>query len=322
MRADENAALPELVSLSVQSQWEVHEKFGGVVPELASRAHLKNIIPCLEKVLIEGGVTLDQIDFFAATKQPGLIGCLLVGHTAAKTLSMLYDKPLISCHHIESHLMSIYLDRMPIFPFLSLVVSGGHTSLYRVDDFDCYELIGQAIDDAVGEAFDKGAKLLGLKQPGGPQIDKLAQKGNPKKYPFGKVQTQGLKFSFSGLKSELVRLKQKHGHEWQVEDIAASYQRALLDHLFQKIKLAMSETNIRRLALVGGVAANSELRANAESLICSGELIEVYAPPLQFCTDNAAMVGVHAYRRYLARDFSGLDADVVATSRTLLKKAS
>jgi N6-L-threonylcarbamoyladenine synthase len=311
LRAKSGASLPDLVSMGVQSQWEVHEKYGGVVPELASRAHLKNLIPCMEKVLKESGLRLSEIDCFAATHQPGLIGCLLIGHTAAKTLSMLYSRPFVSCHHIEAHLMSIYLEHSPGFPFLALVVSGGHTSLYVVRGLDDFELIGLAIDDAAGEAFDKGAKLLGLPLPGGPELDKLSVGGDPKRYKFGKVRTPEFSFSFSGIKSELVRLKEREGQALHLKDMAASYQAAILDHLFEKLQAAMALYQTQRVAFVGGVASNSELRRRAPE--------NSLFPSLRFCTDNAAMVGVLAYRKYLKRDFSDLASDVISTSRPKMR---
>lgn len=315
LSADKGAVLPRLESMAIQSQWDVHERYGGVVPELASRAHLQNLIPCIEKVLSESGTRLSEIDVFTATNQPGLIGCLLIGHTAAKTLSLLYEKPLISCHHIESHLMSVYLDCSPEFPYLSLVVSGGHTSLYLVKSWDEFEVLGYAIDDAAGEAFDKGAKLLGQPLPGGPHIDQLAREGNPREYKFGKVRTLGLTFSFSGIKSELVRIHQRAGGVLKIKDAAASYQSALLDHIFEKLEIAVEETKVRRIAFVGGVAANSELRRRADLWVSNGRLESVYFPSQKFCTDNAAMVGLLAYRKYLRAEVSALDADVIATSR-------
>jgi N6-L-threonylcarbamoyladenine synthase len=314
LRAETGQEIPELVSLSVQSQWDVHEKYGGVVPELASRAHLQNLVPCLEKVLAESKITLAEIDAFMATEKPGLIGCLLIGHTAAKTLSLLYKKPFISCHHIEAHLMSIYLESHPKPPFLSLVVSGGHTSLYLVRSLDDFELLGLAIDDAAGEAFDKGAKLLGLPLPGGPEIDRLAAGGDAKRYKFGKVRTPEFQFSFSGIKSELVRLRDREGGAWNARDVAASYQSAILDHLFEKMEIAQNKYAIARWAFVGGVACNSELRKRAPK--------ESIFPSLRFCTDNAAMIGVLGYRKFLKGEYADLTSDVSSTSRPKMRKSA
>ncbi len=315
LRADGQMSVPRLVAMAVQSQEDVHERFGGVVPELASRSHLKNLLPCLAKVLHEAGVDLSEVDYFAATARPGLIGCLLIGHTAAKTLSMLFQKPLLSCHHIEGHLMSAFLDSAPDFPFLAAVVSGGHTSLYRVNSHDSYEVLGVALDDALGEAFDKGAKLLGLPFPGGPYLDQLAQSGNPKAYTLGHVKVEGVAFSFSGLKSEFKRLVDREKNQLHKADAAASYQKALLDHLLDKVDLAMKTSGLRRLVVVGGVARNSELRARLGVWQSSGKIQSWSAPRPELCTDNAAMIGVLAYRKILKGDFSNLLADVGATAR-------
>jgi N6-L-threonylcarbamoyladenine synthase len=322
LRASAGAPFPKILSLAVQSQWDVHEKFGGVVPDLASRAHLRNLLPCLEKVLKEANVSFDQIDVFAATQQPGLIGCLLIGHSAAKSLSFIFKKPLISCHHIEGHLMSIYLEHAPAYPFLSAVVSGGHTSLYLVKNFDEFERLGVTLDDAAGEAFDKGAKVLGLPFPGGPEIDRLSLQGVSSRYRFGKVNTKNFDFSFSGHKSELVRLVQREGAALNKADAAASYQRALLDHLLDKIEIALKKFSIKDLAIVGGVARNSELRKRLSNLQTEGHLNHWYAPSSEFCTDNAAMIGVVAYRKFLKSEFSNFSEDVQSTSRPSAKKKS
>ncbi len=315
MRSNGEGAVPRLVSMAVQSQEEVHQRFGGVVPELASRSHLKNLLPCLTKVLSEAKIELSQVDYFAATARPGLIGCLLIGHTAAKTLSMLFQKPLLSCHHIEGHLMSAFLDSSPDFPFLAAVVSGGHTSLYRVDSYDSFEVLGVALDDALGEAFDKGAKLIGLPFPGGPHLDELARSGDPKAYTLGHVKVEGVAFSFSGLKSDFKRLVDREKDKLHKANAAASYQRALLDHLLDKIDLALKTSGLKRLVVVGGVARNSELRLRLSDWEKSGRIERWCAPRPELCTDNAAMIGVLAYRKILKGDFSSLLADVGATAR-------
>jgi len=315
LRAREGDDLPKLLSLSVQSQEVVHQRYGGVVPELASRAHLQNLLPCLSKALQEASLSLTDVDYFAATARPGLIGCLLIGHTAAKTLSMLFDKPLLSCHHIEGHLMSVFLDKHPAFPFLAAVVSGGHTSLYRVDSYDQFQVLGVALDDALGEAFDKGAKLLGLPFPGGPQLDQLASQGNSEAYELGSVKVDGIAFSFSGLKSEFKRLVDRKKDDLNRADAAASYQKALLDHLLEKIALALKSSALSRLVIVGGVARNSELRNRLAQLKNSGVIQDWTAPRPDLCTDNAAMIGVLAYRKIIQGDFASLQSDVGATSR-------
>lgn len=316
LRARAGDAVPEVLSLAVQSQFEVHERFGGVVPELASRAHLKNLFPCLKKVMAEGGLSnLNEIDCFVGTQEPGLTGCLLIGHTAAKTLSFIYEKPFVGCNHIEGHLMSIHLDHQLAFPYLAVVVSGGHTSLFVVRDWNDHQSLGVTLDDAAGEAFDKGAKLLGLEFPGGPEIDRLAKQGDAARYKFGKVHTKNLDFSFSGIKSELVRLKQREGENLSVPDAAASYQSAILNHLVDKLVMAMKETQISRVVIVGGVARNSELRRRLEDCKLTGVLTEWYSPRPEYCTDNAAMIGVLGYRKFLDKNFSPLTADVKSTVR-------
>lgn len=315
VRARPTDQIPELLAWSVQSQFDVHSKFGGVVPELASRSHLMNLLPCLEKVLSESKCPLSEIDAFAATHRPGLIGCLLIGHTAAKTLSFLFQKPLLSCHHIESHLMSVALDGDPKFPFLAAVVSGGHTSLFILESWDEIREVGVTLDDALGEAFDKGAKLLGFGFQGGAAIDAAAKNGREDRIPFGKVNVPEFNFSFSGLKSELQRAVQRKPDGVSPEDFAASFQRALLDHLFQKMQRALESFQLKRIAIVGGVARNSLLRQRLENWKERGVIEDWYAPRPELCTDNAAMVGVKAFRKWKRNEVSTLADDVHSTSR-------
>lgn len=302
---------PRLRSFAVQSQDELHEKYGGIVPELASRAHLANLLPCLKKVLGESEADLEAIDVFAATARPGLIGSLLVGHSAAKALAFIYDRPFISVNHLEGHIYSVLLERNLEFPFLSLIVSGGHTSLYRVDSMQSYECIGMTLDDAAGEAFDKAAKLLGLGFPGGAELEKLASGGDPSRYKLSKVKAPGLHFSFSGLKSDFSRLVQREGSNLSASDAAASYQSALLEHLESQVKKALAQTQLARLCIVGGVARNQALRARLARL----ELEEVIAPSPAFCTDNAAMIGLVAMEKYRRGEIDDLAADVGSTQR-------
>lgn len=304
-----------ILGLSTQSQNEVHEKFGGIVPELASRAHLQNLLPCLQKALTEARVDLSSIDIIAATSQPGLIGSLLVGHSAAKTLSFVLGKAFISVNHLEGHIYSVFLEERPKFPFLSLVVSGGHTSLYKVNSFHFYEILGQSLDDAAGEAFDKGAKLLGLGFPGGAELESLASSGDPSFYSFGKVQVPGFHFSFSGLKSEFYRLVQKEKGSLRRADAAASYQRAILSHIEVQLRKALAATQIPRLCIVGGVARNKKLRELIGNLKEEGVLKDFFAPSPFLCTDNAAMIGFVAYQRSRIGEFSSLDSDVASTVR-------
>lgn len=306
---------PEILAMAVQSQDEVHKRYGGIVPELASRAHLSNLLPCLTKVLEESKLKLEDVDLFAATGQPGLVGSLLVGHTAAKTLSFLNQKAFISVNHLEGHIYSIFLEQEPRFPFLSLVVSGGHTSLFRVDSFQSYENIGLTLDDAAGEAFDKAAKLLGLGFPGGAALEKLAREGDPSRYPFPKVQVPSLHFSFSGLKSEFFRLVTKEKERLSAADAAAAYQEAILEHIQTQIQKAILQTGVRRLCIVGGVARNQKLRNLLSDLQRAKVLDEFYAPSPILCTDNAAMIGYVAWQRYSAGGRDNLEADVASTGR-------
>ena len=320
LRTSSEWVKPELLSFSVQSQFDVHEKYGGVVPELASRAHIRNLLPCVNKVLSESGLSMEDVDLFAATNEPGLIGCLLIGHTAAKALSFLYEKPFISCHHIEGHLLSAHIENEIKFPYLALVVSGGHSSLYVVTDWDEFECIGLALDDAAGEAFDKGAKLLELGFPGGPALDKLAQSGDSSTYPFGAVKVSGFNFSFSGLKSELARLVTKEGKNIERASAAASYQKAIVDHLIAKTVKALNTYSLDRLVIVGGVACNSELRKRLQVMKEMSEIKDWVAPSPKFCTDNAAMIGMVAHRKYLSGQFSDLLSDVQSTFRPPIKE--
>lgn len=307
--------VPRVMSCAVQSQDDVHRKYGGIVPELASRAHLQSILPCIRKVLHESGLGIGDFDAYAATARPGLIGSLLVGHTAAKTLALIHQKPLISCHHLEGHLLSVFLNNAPAFPFLSLIVSGGHTSLYRVEDFDRFELLGQTLDDAVGEAFDKAAILLGLGFPGGPALEQLAKTGDANRYRFPEVQVPELNFSFSGLKSEFARMVQREGNHLDKAAAAAGYQQALVKHLKSQLTKALKQEGLNRVAIVGGVARNQYLRECLAELKVIGILEEVFCPPLLYCTDNAAMIGIQAFRKYLRKEFSALESDVGVTQR-------
>lgn len=315
LKGSEGLEVPQLISLSVQSQDEVHARYGGVVPELASRAHLYNLIPCVKKVLQEAGVSMDAIDIFAATSRPGLVGSLLVGHTAAKTLALVYNKPFISCDHLEGHLTSPWLEHRIQLPSLALIVSGGHTSLYRMKSMDEFECLGQTLDDAIGEAFDKGAQLLGLGFPGGAHLERLAQTGDHRAYHFGTVRVSNLNFSFSGLKSELARHVKREAEKLQKENLAASYQYALLKHLLEKVRTALETYQAKSLVLVGGVARNQKLRDEMSKLVQRGLTKEWFAPSPHYCTDNAAMIGLRAFRRWKRSEISDLGDDVRSTSR-------
>ncbi|RMD46602.1 MAG: tRNA (adenosine(37)-N6)-threonylcarbamoyltransferase complex transferase subunit TsaD, partial [Aquificota bacterium] len=288
-----------ILSNVVSSQVELHEEWGGVYPDLAAREHTKNIIPVLDKALKDADVKLEDIDGIAVTVAPGLIVSLVIGISAAKSLSWSLEKPLIPVHHIEAHIFAIFLTKNVDFPFLALVVSGGHTELYIVKGFENYIYLGGTLDDAVGEAYDKVARMLGLGYPGGPIIDRLAKEGEETlKLPRPMIKEKGknrFNFSFSGLKSAVLREVEKG--IYKKEDIARSFQEAATDVLVAKTIDAANEFNIKNVVVAGGVSANSALR---EKLLKEGEKnnLNVYFPPLYLCTDNAAMVAFTGYKRY------------------------
>ena len=290
----------------------VHEKYGGVVPELASRAHLQNIVPVVDTALKNANVELSAVDAFAFTQAPGLIGALLVGAQFAKSLSLAFDKPLITVHHMQAHVLANLIpDNKPGFPFLCLTVSGGHTQIVLCEDFLQMKVIGQTLDDAAGEAFDKSAKLLGLPYPGGPLIDKYAQQGNPNKFKFPEPQIPELDFSFSGLKTAIlyfIQEKKKKNENFineNLNDICASVQQRIISILLNKLKKAAEQTGIKNICIAGGVSANSGLRRSFEELgIQLGW--KTFIPPFEYCTDNAAMIAITAYYKYLAGEFADL----------------
>ena len=275
----------EIRSNVVSSQADLHARFGGVVPEVASRRHLELVVPVVREALAEaGGATLDDVDTIAVTQGPGLVGALLVGLSAAKALAWARGLPLVPVDHLRGHVASLYLDPEPLEPpFLCLLASGGHTMLVDVPEAGAFRPIGTTLDDAAGEAFDKGARLLGLGYPGGAEIDRLAREGDPSAFAFPVARVPGLDFSFSGVKTALLYAVRDLGGEAEKRraDLAASYQRALVQALVQRTLEAAEQTGAERIAVVGGVAANSELRA---------ALPEAKAPPLALCTDNAAMI--------------------------------
>ncbi len=290
----------------------VHEKYGGVVPELASRAHLQNIVPVVDTALKNANVELSAVDAFAFTQAPGLIGALLVGAQFAKSLSLAFDKPLITVHHMQAHVLANLIpDNKPGFPFLCLTVSGGHTQIVLCEDFLQMKVIGQTLDDAAGEAFDKSAKLLGLPYPGGPLIDKYAQQGNPNKFKFPEPQIPELDFSFSGLKTAIlyfIQEKKKKNENFineNLNDICASVQQRIISILLNKLKKAAEQTGIKNICIAGGVSANSGLRRSFEEL---GKQLDwkTFIPPFEYCTDNAAMIAITAYYKYLAGEFADL----------------
>ena len=290
----------------------VHEKYGGVVPELASRAHLQNIVPVVDTALKNANVELSAVDAFAFTQAPGLIGALLVGAQFAKSLSLAFDKPLITVHHMQAHVLANLIpDNKPGFPFLCLTVSGGHTQIVLCEDFLQMKVIGQTLDDAAGEAFDKSAKLLGLPYPGGPLIDKYAQQGNPNKFKFPEPQIPELNFSFSGLKTAIlyfIQEKKKKNENFineNLNDICASVQQRIISILLNKLKKSAEQTGIKNICIAGGVSANSGLRSSFEELGIQLDW-KTFIPPFEYCTDNAAMIAITAYYKYLAGEFADL----------------
>ncbi|MGZ3536527.1 MAG: tRNA (adenosine(37)-N6)-threonylcarbamoyltransferase complex transferase subunit TsaD [Thermodesulfobacteriota bacterium] len=297
-----------ILSNIVSSQVPIHQKYGGVVPELASRKHIESIVPIVIAAMERAGVTLKEIDGIAVTQGPGLVGSLLVGLSFAKSVAFALGLPFIGVNHIEAHLSAIFLEeRPPRFPFIGLVVSGGHTSLYRMDGFGACKRLGQTRDDAAGEAFDKVAKLLALGYPGGPIIDELSRTGNPKaiRFPRPVLSKNSLDFSFSGLKTAVVNYVKANppsptGYpDSLVRDIVSSFQEAVVEVLVKKTVQAAQDQKLKRIVLSGGVAANQRLRQRMKEESFERKL-KVYLPSPPFCTDNAAMVGVVGYE-YLKR---------------------
>ena len=301
----------------------IHQQYGGVVPELASRAHQQNIVPVVDAALKKAGITKCQLSAIAFTQGPGLMGSLLVGSSFAKSMSFALNIPLIAVNHMQAHILAHFIDEetmtKPEFPFLALTISGGHTQIVQVNDYFDMKVIGQTTDDAVGEAFDKTAKILGLPYPGGPLVDKHAKDGNPKAYTFTKPRIDGLDFSFSGLKTAILYFIQKQVKEnpnfisENIADICASVQYTIVTILMDKLKLAVAQTGINRIAIGGGVSANSGIRA---ALLSSEKDFgwTAYIPKFEYTTDNAAMIGIVGYHKYLLNNFE--DASVVSKSRT------
>jgi len=300
----------------------IHEEFGGVVPELASRAHQQNIVPVVDMALKKAGITKNQLSGIAFTQGPGLMGSLLVGSSFAKSLSMALEIPLIAVNHMQAHILAHFIDEegfdKPTFPFLALTISGGHTQIVKVSGFFDMEVIGETTDDAVGEAFDKTAKILGLPYPGGPLIDQFAKEGNPKAFPFTKPKVEGLNFSFSGLKTQILYFVQKNVAanpnfiEENKTDICASVQNIIIKILMDKLKLAVEETGINQIAIGGGVSANSGIRQTLKEAE-SKYGWKTYIPKFEYTTDNAAMIGIVGYQKYLHNQFE--NAAVVSKAR-------
>ncbi|MFC7772776.1 tRNA (adenosine(37)-N6)-threonylcarbamoyltransferase complex transferase subunit TsaD [Flavobacterium sp. GCM10027622] len=307
---------------NVVARQEIHEEFGGVVPELASRAHQQNIVPVIDVAIKKAGITKEQLSAIAFTQGPGLMGSLLVGGSFAKSMAMALTIPLIAVNHMHAHILAHFIDEegydKPNFPFLALTISGGHTQIVKVNSFFDMEIIGETTDDAVGEAFDKSAKILGLPYPGGPLIDKFAKEGNPKAYQFTKPKVDGLNFSFSGLKTQILYFIQKNVKEnpdfieENKADICASIQNIIIQILMDKIKMAVEQTGIKEIAIGGGVSANSGIR---ETLKATEQRYgwKTFIPKFEYTTDNAAMIGIVGYHKFLEQHFS--DASTVSKAR-------
>lgn len=322
------AVVRDRIALSnVIASQKVHEEFGGVVPELASRAHQQNIIPVIHKALKEANVHKSELDAIAFTRGPGLLGSLLVGTGFAKGFARAINIPLIDINHLQAHVLAHFIKqnpedtKHPNFPFLCLLVSGGNSQIILVKNHLDMEIVGQTIDDAAGEAFDKGAKVMGLPYPGGPLVDKLAKEGNAEAYAFNKPRIQGYDYSFSGLKTSFLyflRDQIKTNPDFIEEnkaDLCASLQKTIIDILMAKLKKASRDLNIKEIAVAGGVSANSGLR---ETLAKAADKFgwNLFIPPLNYTTDNAAMIGITGHFKFLQKDFAGFDA--IPFSRTTI----
>jgi N6-L-threonylcarbamoyladenine synthase len=313
--------LPRVLSNVVSSQFEVHAQFGGIVPELASRCHIEAIWPVVNQALAEADVSLEDIDLIAATQGPGLVGSLLVGFTFAKAVALVQQIPCTGVDHLTGHLLAILLEKeeeCPEFPYTALVVSGGNTSLFAVNSATEFRLLGRTRDDAAGEAFDKVAKLLGLGYPGGPMVSKLAEQGNPNAIPFPRawLDKESLDFSFSGLKTSVAnyvhKCRQKN-NPIPIEDICASFEQAVVDVLVGKTLCAAQQTGHTQVVIGGGVAANNKLRQQLKTR-CAEEGLRCFTPSPEYCTDNAAMIGLAGYFQFAIGSTVALDADAFSRS--------
>lgn len=303
----------KILSNIITSQ-DVHQKYGGVVPELASRSHQKNIVPVIDLALKKAKISLKDLDGIVFTQGPGLLGSLLVGSSFAKGLALSIDKPLVAVNHIDAHVLAHLIENPNIpFPFLCLLVSGGHTQIVKVNSVTNMQILGKTIDDAAGEAFDKAAKILGLPYPGGPLIDKYATTGNPLAYKFSSGNVPNLDFSFSGFKTAVLYFvrdkmaKDATFIDTNLSDICASIQHTIVTYLLSKLKTAALQTNIKHIAIAGGVAANSGLRNNLNSMAAKQNWSK-YIPAFEYCTDNAGMIAMAGYYKFLAGDTVGIDA--------------
>ena len=309
---------------NVVANQEIHAKYGGVVPELASRAHQQNIVPVVQQAIEQANITKHDLNAIAFTRGPGLMGSLLVGTSFAKSFALGLNIPLIHINHMQAHILAHFIkdegSKIPPFPFVCLTISGGHTQIVKITNHFEMEILGETIDDAVGEAFDKSAKILGLPYPGGPLIDKYAQLGNPKVYQFTKPKVGDLQFSFSGLKTGILRFIQKNVKEnsnfieENLHDICASIQHTIVEILMDKLKNTVKQTDIKHIAIAGGVSANSEIRKRLE-LAEKHWGWTTYIPKFEYTTDNAAMIAIAGYLKYLNNDFS----DISVTAKARLK---
>ncbi|MBD0724859.1 tRNA (adenosine(37)-N6)-threonylcarbamoyltransferase complex transferase subunit TsaD [Flavobacterium sp. L1I52] len=300
----------------------VHTQYGGVVPELASRAHQQNIVPVIDAALKKANISKEQLSAIAFTQGPGLMGSLLVGSSFAKSMALALNIPLIAVNHMQAHILAHFIDEegydKPEFPFIALTISGGHTQIVRVDNYFDMTIIGETTDDAVGEAFDKTAKILGLPYPGGPLVDKNAQLGNPKAFKFTKPKVPGLDFSFSGLKTAILYFIQKNKAEnpnfidENINDICASIQYTIIEILMDKLKMAVKETGIKQIAIGGGVSANSGIRNTLKEAEAKYGW-KTFVPKFEYTTDNAAMIGIVGYQKFLSQNFE--NASVVSKAR-------
>ncbi|MDA9316388.1 tRNA (adenosine(37)-N6)-threonylcarbamoyltransferase complex transferase subunit TsaD [Polaribacter sp.] len=309
---------------NVVANQEVHSKYGGVVPELASRAHQQNIVPVVQQALEKAGIQKDKLTAIAFTRGPGLMGSLLVGTSFAKSLALGLDIPLIDVNHMQAHILAHFIveegTNIPPFPFICLTISGGHTQIVKVSDHFKMEILGETIDDAVGEAFDKSAKILGLPYPGGPLIDKHAQLGNPKAYAFTKPKVGDMDFSFSGLKTGILYFIQKQQRinpnfiAENLNDICASIQHTIVEILMDKLKNAVKHSGIKHIAIAGGVSANSEIRRRLKT---ANKYFgwTTYVPKFEYTTDNAAMIAITGYLKYLNKEY----ADETISAKARLK---
>ena len=307
---------------NVVSSQTIHQKYGGVVPELASRAHQQNIVPVVDVALKEAGICKTDLQAIAFTQGPGLMGSLLVGGSFSKSLALALNVPLIAVNHMHAHILAHFIEEegfdKPEFPFLALTISGGHTQIVKVNNFFDLEILGETTDDAVGEAFDKSAKLLGLPYPGGPLIDKNAQLGNPKAFAFTKPKVNGMDFSFSGLKTQIMYFIQKNTAEnpnfvqENMNDICASIQYTIIEILMDKLKIAVAETGIKQIAIGGGVSANSGIRKALTDAQTKYNW-KAFIPKFQYTTDNAAMIGIVGYHYFLDNKFA--DKNVTNNAR-------